>query len=232
MELPQQNENLVQKESMLAPLQKVTPLSKYLAVAVFIALPFIGGLVGYALAPDEIKEIESVVLVEKKSASLEDITSRNNVQESVASENNIPEQIVSLPIIAEIPSDWESYTDSELGFSIKHPSGIYPSKGSLSETQTGLSFIPDAVMLFIDKDKTREEIYKMESETFANFEKIEYACVIAGFEARCIDVIDHVDGLTHISIFEVNDQIYTFFVIDKFIEKGNLFTTTIEFLKD
>lgn len=37
-------------ESIIAPLHKVTPVSKYLALALFIALPFVGGVVGYTVA--------------------------------------------------------------------------------------------------------------------------------------------------------------------------------------
>ncbi|MEO6536214.1 MAG: hypothetical protein ABIT47_00845 [Candidatus Paceibacterota bacterium] len=40
---------------------KVTPLSKYLAMILFIAMPFIGGWVGYTYAPRKIVEIEKVV---------------------------------------------------------------------------------------------------------------------------------------------------------------------------
>ncbi len=42
-------------------LTKVTPLSKYFALAVMIVLPFIGGVVGYALAPETVVEVERVV---------------------------------------------------------------------------------------------------------------------------------------------------------------------------
>ena len=57
----QQNE----VESAIAPLKKVTRLSKCLAMALFIALPFIGGLVGYTYAPEKIVEVERVTVVEK-----------------------------------------------------------------------------------------------------------------------------------------------------------------------
>jgi hypothetical protein len=47
----------VKQESRL---HRVTPLSRYLALALFIALPFIGGWVGYVNAPDEIVEVQVV----------------------------------------------------------------------------------------------------------------------------------------------------------------------------
>ncbi len=43
-------------ESVIAPLKKVTPLSKYLAMVLFIILPFLGGWIGYTLAPEKIVE--------------------------------------------------------------------------------------------------------------------------------------------------------------------------------
>jgi hypothetical protein len=54
-----------QAESRLAPLQKVTPLSKYLAMLLFVALPFVGGWIGYAYAPEKVVEIENIVTFEK-----------------------------------------------------------------------------------------------------------------------------------------------------------------------
>jgi hypothetical protein len=38
----------------------VTPFSKYLAMALFVALPFIGGWVGYVNAPEKLVEVENV----------------------------------------------------------------------------------------------------------------------------------------------------------------------------
>lgn len=42
----------------------VTPLSKYLAMALFILLPFIGGYVGYHNAPEKVLQVERLVEVE------------------------------------------------------------------------------------------------------------------------------------------------------------------------
>lgn len=46
---------------------RVTPLSKYLAMVLFIAMPFIGGWIGYIYAPEKIVEIEKIVVVKEKS---------------------------------------------------------------------------------------------------------------------------------------------------------------------
>lgn len=46
-------------------LHQVTPLSKYLAMALFIILPFVGAYVGYTLAPLKVVEVEKIIEVEK-----------------------------------------------------------------------------------------------------------------------------------------------------------------------
>lgn len=50
-------------------LHQVTPLSKYLAMALFIILPFIGGWIGYTYAPEKVVEVEKEVIryVEKEN---------------------------------------------------------------------------------------------------------------------------------------------------------------------
>ncbi len=46
-------------------LNKVTPLSKYLAMALFVALPFLGGWIGYMYAPEKIVQVDKIIEVEK-----------------------------------------------------------------------------------------------------------------------------------------------------------------------
>jgi hypothetical protein len=55
---------ITEVEGHLAPLKKVTPLSKYLAMALFIILPFLGGWIGYTYAPEKVVEVERVVMKE------------------------------------------------------------------------------------------------------------------------------------------------------------------------
>jgi hypothetical protein len=43
-------------ESIIAPLKRVTPLSKYLALAVFMVMPFVGGFIGYSLGTQQALE--------------------------------------------------------------------------------------------------------------------------------------------------------------------------------
>ena len=54
-----------QPEGHFAPLKKITPLSKYLAMAIFIVMPFVGGWIGYNYMPEKIVETEKLVEVEK-----------------------------------------------------------------------------------------------------------------------------------------------------------------------
>ncbi len=78
-------------------LNKVTPLSKYLAMALFVILPFIGGWVGYTLAPEKI--VDSVVVREVEV-----------------------EKLVELPVPTnETVTNTKTYEDSELGFAFDYP---------------------------------------------------------------------------------------------------------------
>jgi hypothetical protein len=67
------NEDVTQEtEGALAPLHKVTPLSKYLAMVLFVLLPFVGGWIGYTYAPEKVVEVERVVEVIVSTKVLEE----------------------------------------------------------------------------------------------------------------------------------------------------------------
>lgn len=53
-----------QQQSSFNQLTKITPLSKYLALLLFISLPFIGAYVGYQSAPEKV--VEKVMAVESE----------------------------------------------------------------------------------------------------------------------------------------------------------------------
>ena len=56
------NQNLSKVEiRAVHPVFKVTTLSKYLALTLFIFLPFLGGYIGYVNAPEKLVEVESIV---------------------------------------------------------------------------------------------------------------------------------------------------------------------------
>jgi len=57
MENFEQNDVAENNQSFL---HSVTPLAKYLAMALFVALPFIGGWIGYTYMPEKVVEVEKV----------------------------------------------------------------------------------------------------------------------------------------------------------------------------
>jgi hypothetical protein len=59
-------------------LHRVTPLSKCLAMALFIILPFIGGYIGYTFAPVKVVEVERVVVNEVEKEEVCEVTSMSN----------------------------------------------------------------------------------------------------------------------------------------------------------
>lgn len=64
-----EQENLAAEVEQKSPVNQVTPLSKYLALALFVTLPFLGGWIGYEYAPEKIIMIETVVVKEPKALS-------------------------------------------------------------------------------------------------------------------------------------------------------------------
>jgi hypothetical protein len=61
-------------EAKKSTLFQVTPLSKYLAMILFVLMPFIGGWIGYHYAPEKVIEVERVV-VEKLQKNIENKSS-------------------------------------------------------------------------------------------------------------------------------------------------------------
>lgn len=59
---PELNSQDVEVEQKPSALNSVTPLSKYLAMILFIIMPFIGGWIGYTYTPVKIVEVEILVL--------------------------------------------------------------------------------------------------------------------------------------------------------------------------
>lgn len=75
---PQQGES----KGILAPLKKVTPSSKYLAVALLVLLPFFGGYIGYQFVPAKI--IEKVERIEVPKYIPVEIPGTDNQKELIA----------------------------------------------------------------------------------------------------------------------------------------------------
>lgn len=65
-----------QTEGYFASLKKVTPLSKYLALVLFIILPFLGGWIGYSYAP--VKEMSVEIPASYSVASTSPLSVKGN----------------------------------------------------------------------------------------------------------------------------------------------------------
>ena len=70
MENLEQNEQVVAEETKPSPLHTATPLSKYLAMVLFVAMPFIGGWVGYTYAPEKVVEVEKLIVKDTPTNTL------------------------------------------------------------------------------------------------------------------------------------------------------------------
>jgi hypothetical protein len=76
---PEVSQSEVQtKKSVLT---QVTPLSKYLAMIIFVIMPFIGGWVGHKYAPVKVVEIERFVEIEKEDINNKTTTSVLGMEE-------------------------------------------------------------------------------------------------------------------------------------------------------
>lgn len=65
MEPENSSETIVQEVEEKSSLHKATPFSKYLAMTLFVILPFVGGWIGYQYAPEKVVEVEKVTEVER-----------------------------------------------------------------------------------------------------------------------------------------------------------------------
>lgn len=103
----QEEFSVEQKSSM----NQVTPLSKYLALALFIVLPFIGGYIGYTLAPEKVVEIEKAVtkevVVEKETQ--EQTTQKSEVTTSLKKVESVGWTIEAANPGITNPDDYKQY---------------------------------------------------------------------------------------------------------------------------
>lgn len=68
-------------------LNKVTPLSKYLAMILFILMPFIGGWIGYQYAPEKVVEVEKVIVKESAQETPQSGEGVSNDENAIAKIN-------------------------------------------------------------------------------------------------------------------------------------------------
>ena len=122
-----ENENLEEEVTQVeveqkSSLHQVTPLSKYLAMALFVILPFVGGYVGYNYAPEKV--VESITF--KSPNEVFESKGINENENTVASNESIifPN---SQELSIELPVDWDYiqpnvYDDEgRVVFSINYP---------------------------------------------------------------------------------------------------------------
>lgn len=91
-------------------LNTVTPLSKYLAMALFIMIPFVGGWIGYTYAPEKVVEVERVVIKE--------VPLKKRV---ILFEQGLPEHRSFGFHIGQDTSDWHVYENEKYGFKFQYP---------------------------------------------------------------------------------------------------------------
>lgn len=63
---PDQFDNPASMEQKKNPLFEVTPTSKYLAMLLFITMPFVGGYIGYTYAPVKVVEVEKLMKINQQ----------------------------------------------------------------------------------------------------------------------------------------------------------------------
>ncbi|MFT5849750.1 MAG: hypothetical protein ACI9H6_000566 [Patiriisocius sp.] len=96
-------EEVVTQVEQKSSLHQVTPLSKYLALALFVILPFLGGWIGYSYAPEKVVEVERVVYVD-------------NVEKTEVI--SLQEEVNEMDL-----SHWLLYEDDSSGISFNYPKG-------------------------------------------------------------------------------------------------------------
>lgn len=108
-------------ETKQSPLHTVTPLSRYLAMLLFIILPFLGGWVGYTHAPEKIVKNEKIAVIEFPDTSVTGLTDTNSHNQSAISTNYIV--VDSLPDTESV-TGWKTYRNQEFGFEISFPTSF------------------------------------------------------------------------------------------------------------
>jgi len=137
MENLKQNEQVGLEETKPSQLHTITPLSKYLALALFVALPFIGGWIGYTYAPVAVVEVEKTIVKEVPLNSSDLTPTNTNKMVSVDNKADLKESATSIsPFIISSSTKqlgWKTYRNENYNFEISFPSsftghnnGYYP----------------------------------------------------------------------------------------------------------
>lgn len=134
-------------ESLLAPACRQTPFSKYLALTLFIVLPFVGAYVGYRYAPEKVVEVGQVV-VREMPLEVESIPEDVSTSEvAIAKGNTI--------VLEEIPDrdSWQEYQDEKYGFAFAFPL----SWDEVDMTDSSLATDENSVKNILIQERSRKE---------------------------------------------------------------------------
>lgn len=102
------NNEVSQEELTQNSFNTVTSLSKYLAMALFVILPFVGGWVGYMYAPEKIVELEKIVIKEVRIEASD--SDYEDAEPKISQDNDYAPCYQT-----------EKYINDEYGFSLDYP---------------------------------------------------------------------------------------------------------------
>jgi len=182
----------VEKEKS-SPLHKVTPLSKYLAMALFIVMPFIGGWIGYEYAPEKVVEVERVVVREEKNENTLD-----NTFKYLDIETGLPAHSQFTFDLYEDTSDWPLYENTEYGFSFKYP------PGSRIKKLTQEDFDSQG---WGEKEKGKEVFSLRDDSAYRHF----IPTIWVDMNTEQIDTLEHLEKV----VYKYSSNIYTTKVDDR-----------------
>jgi len=185
MENETQEQETVQVEQK-SRLHQVTPLSKYLAMVLFIILPFVGGWIGYIFAPEKVVEVERVI---------------EKTVEQEFTLGDLIEQINSAGYF-KILDDNNAVTDFvAIGTEVYSIEGSNPSNGG----QNALVQLPAA----------SRQNFMAESYDFLGFGNIQLGIVDEQnvyFESNLIEDIDYKSLVIDVKNFNIRDEDTVYFL--------------------
>lgn len=105
----------------LVSLKTVTPFSKYLAIALFILLPFVGGWVGYHFTPEKEVEVERKIYVQRESSDVDNVISDTLTEVNSAHSQKRDRNRYFSAYYGSSDIDLSLFSDQELGISFHYP---------------------------------------------------------------------------------------------------------------
>jgi dipeptidyl aminopeptidase/acylaminoacyl peptidase len=144
-------------ESIIAPLKKVTPLSKYLALVVFIALPFLGGFLGYSLGTQHALETsfrQSVVSVVHRQPDTTNLLNKEVTNENTEVSDSSDQSETTFYTLRESSNTVDGRTYQVLGLYKKTPNTdgvkIATLGGSHQEQPRSFAVRPDKKLIAVN----------------------------------------------------------------------------------